>query len=335
MGDRMKILVTGGAGFIGSNFIRYMLSKYGEIEIVNLDLLTYAGRLENLQTIEDDPRYNFVQGDIRKRETVELTVKGGIDVIVNFAAETHVDRSIVEAGSFILTDVYGTFILLDVARKYDVAKFVQISTDEVYGSIQKGSFKETDILDPSSPYSASKAAADHLARAFYKTYGLHVIITRSSNNYGPYQYPEKLIPKLIILALHGQGLPIYGDGKQVRDWIYVLDNCEAVDLISQRGEPGEIYNVASGNERANIEITKSVLRILNKSEDLIRFVPDRPGHDRRYSLDTAKIRSLGWKPRHEFLEALDETVGWYVKNDWWWRPLLKDEFVQSGTPWLK
>jgi dTDP-glucose 4,6-dehydratase len=335
MGDRMKILVTGGAGFIGSNFIRYMLSKYGEIEIVNLDLLTYAGRLENLQTIEDDPRYNFVQGDIRKRETVELTVKGGIDVIVNFAAETHVDRSIVEAGSFVLTDVYGTFILLDVARKYDVAKFVQISTDEVYGSIQKGSFKETDILDPSSPYSASKAAADHLARAFYKTYGLHVIITRSSNNYGPYQYPEKLIPKLIILALHGQGLPIYGDGKQVRDWIYVLDNCEAVDLISQRGEPGEIYNVASGNERANIEITKSVLRILNKSEDLIRFVPDRPGHDRRYSLDTAKIRSLGWKPRHEFLEALDETVGWYVKNDWWWRPLLKDEFVQSGTPWLK
>jgi dTDP-glucose 4,6-dehydratase len=335
MGDRMKVLITGGAGFIGSNFIRYMLSKYGEIEIVNLDLLTYAGRLENLQTIEDDPRYNFIQGDIRKRETVELTVKEGIDVIVNFAAETHVDRSIVEAGSFILTDAYGTYILLDVARKYDVAKFVQISTDEVYGSIQKGSFKETDILDPSSPYSASKAAADHLARAFYKTYGLHVIITRSSNNYGPYQYPEKLIPKLIIRALHDQGLPIYGDGKQVRDWIYVLDNCEAVDLISQRGEPGEIYNVASGNERANIEITKSVLRILDKSEDLIRFVPDRPGHDRRYSLDTARIRSLGWKPRHEFLEALDETVDWYVKNDWWWRPLLKDEFVQSGTPWLK
>jgi dTDP-glucose 4,6-dehydratase len=334
MGDRMKILVTGGAGFIGSNFIRHMLSKYGEIEIVNLDLLTYAGRLENLHDIKDDLRYKFVQGDIRERKTVERIVKEGVDVIVNFAAETHVDRSIVEAGSFVLTDTYGTYILLNVARKYDVVKFIQISTDEVHGSIEKGSFKETDILDPSSPYSASKAAADHLARAFYKTYGLEVIITRSSNNYGPYQYPEKLIPKLIIRALHDQGLPIYGDGKQVRDWIYVVDNCEAIDLISQRGEPGEIYNVASGNERTNIEITKSILRILDKSEDLIRFVPDRLGHDRRYSLDTAKIRSLGWKPRYEFLEALEETVGWYVKNEWWWRPLLRDEFVRSDTPWL-
>jgi len=335
MGDRMKILVTGGAGFIGSNFIRHMLSKYGEIEIVNLDLLTYAGRLENLHDIKDDLRYKFVQGDIRERKTVERIVKEGVDVIVNFAAETHVDRSIVEAGSFVLTDTYGTYILLNVARKYDVVKFIQISTDEVHGSIEKGSFKETDILDPSSPYSASKAAADHLARAFYKTYGLEVIITRSSNNYGPYQYPEKLIPKLIIRALHDQGLPIYGDGKQVRDWIYVVDNCEAIDLISQRGEPGEIYNVASGNERTNIEITKSILGILDKSEDLIRFVPDRPGHDRRYSLDTAKTRRLGWKLRHEFLEALEETVGWYVGNEWWWRPLLRDEFIQSDTPWLK
>lgn len=335
MGDRMKILVAGGAGFIGSNFIRHMLSKYGEIEIVNLDLLTYAGRLENLHDIKDDLRYKFVQGDIQERKTVERIVKEGVDVIVNFAAETHVDRSIVEAGSFILTDAYGTYVLLNVARKYDVMKFVQISTDEVYGSIEKGSFKEIDVLDPSSPYSASKAAADHLARAFYKTYGLHVIITRSSNNYGPYQYPEKLIPKLIIRALHDQGLPIYGDGKQVRDWIYVVDNCEAIDLISQRGEPGEIYNVASGNERANIEITKNILGMLDKSEELIRFVPDRPGHDRRYSLDTAKIMRLGWKPGHEFLEALEETVGWYVKNEWWWRPLLKDEFVQSDTPWLK
>jgi len=334
MGDRMKILVTGGAGFIGSNFIRCMLSKYDEIEVVNLDLLTYAGRLENLYDIKDDPRYKFVQGDVRKAETVEPILKEGVDMIVNFAAETHVDRSVIEAGSFVLTDAYGTYILLNIARKYDVEKFVQISTDEVYGSVEKGSFREIDILDPSSPYSASKAAADHLARAFYKTYGLHVVITRSSNNYGPYQYPEKLIPKLIIRALHGQRLPIYGDGKQVRDWIYVVDNCEAIDLITRKGEPGEIYNVASGNERTNIEITKNILRILDKSEDLIRFVPDRPGHDRRYSLDTAKIRKLGWKPEHEFLEALKETVDWYVKNEWWWRPLLKDEFIRSDTPWL-
>jgi len=330
----VKILVTGGAGFIGSNFIRRMLSKYDEIEIVNLDLLTYAGRLENLHDVKDNPRYKFVQGDVRKVETVEPILKEGVDMVVNFAAETHVDRSIVEAGSFILTDAYGTYILLNVARKYDVERFIQISTDEVYGSIEGGSFKETDILDPSSPYSASKAAADHVARAFYKTYGLHVIITRSSNNYGPYQYPEKLIPKLIIRALHDQGLPIYGDGKQVRDWIYVVDNCDAIDLIIQKGEPGEIYNVASGNERANIEITKNILRILDKSEDLIRFVPDRPGHDRRYSLDTAKVRRLGWKLGHEFLEALEETVDWYVKNEWWWRPLLRDEFVRSDTPWL-
>ena len=335
MGDRMKILVTGGAGFIGSNFIRHMLSKYDEIEIVNLDLLTYAGRLENLHDIKDNPRHKFVQGDIRKAETVKPILKEGVDMIVNFAAETHVDRSVVEAGSFVLTDVYGTYTLLNAARKYDVAKFVQISTDEVYGSIEKGSFKETDILDPSSPYSASKAAADHVARAFYKTYGLHVIITRSSNNYGPYQYPEKLIPKLIIRALHDQRLPIYGDGKQVRDWIYVVDNCDAIDLVSRKGEPGEIYNVASGNERTNIEITKNILKILDKSEDLIRFVPDRPGHDRRYSLGTAKIRRLGWEPMYEFLEALKETVGWYVNNEWWWRPLLRDEFVQSDTPWLK
>ena len=333
MGDRVKILVTGGAGFIGSNFIRYMLSKYDKIQVVNLDLLTYAGRLENLHDIKDDSRYKFVQGDIRKAEAVEQILKEGVDMIVNFAAETHVDRSIVEAGSFFLTDAYGTYILLNVARKYDVAKFVQISTDEVYGSVEKGSFKETDILDPSSPYSASKAAADHVARAFYKTYGLRAIITRSSNNYGPYQHPEKLIPKLIIRALHDQGLPIYGDGKQVRDWIYVVDNCDAIDLIIQKGEPGEIYNVASSNERTNIEIAKNILRILDKSEDLIRFVPDRLGHDRRYSLDTAKIRSLGWEPKHVFLEALKETVDWYVKNEWWWRPLLEDEFIKSDTPW--
>jgi len=331
----MKLLVSGGAGFIGSNFVRHMLSKYKNIEIVNLDLLTYAGRLENLRDVKDDPHHKFVRGDIREARTVELLVKNGVDVIVNFAAETHVDRSVVEAGSFILTDVYGTYILLNAARKYDVEKFVQISTDEVYGSIEKSSFKETDILNPSSPYSASKAGGDHIALAFYKTYGLDVVVTRSSNNFGPYQYPEKFIPKLILRALHDEVLPLYGDGRQVRDWIYVIDNCEAIGLIAQKGEAGEVYNVASGNEYTNLEVAKNILKNLGKSEDLISFVPDRPGHDRRYSLDATKIQKLGWNPRFRFTEGLKRTVSWYVKNNWWWRTLLADKFVKSDTPWLK
>ena len=336
MGDEMKMLVTGGAGFIGSNFIRYMLNKYADVEIVNLDLLTYAARIENMHDFMENPRHKFLKGDIRDGKTVEqILQKHKIDTVVNFAANTHVDRSIIEAGSFILTDVFGTYTLLDAARKYDVKKFVQISTDEVYGSIEEGSFKEEDILDPSSPYSASKAAADHIARAFYKTYNLHVVITRSTNNYGPYQHPEKLMPKLIIRALHNQPLPLYGNGKQVRDWIYVVDNCEAVDLITRKDEAGDIYNVASGNEYTNLEVAKNILKILGKSEKLINFVPDRPGHDRRYSLDTAKIKNLGWKPRFRFDEGLKRTVSWYVKNEWWWRPLLEDEFVKSDTPWLK
>ena len=330
----MKLLVTGGAGFIGSNFIRYILSKYDDVEIVNLDLLTYAGRLENIHDVEKDPRHKFVQGDICDRKKVEQIVKEEVDVIINFAAETHVDRSIVKAGSFVLTDVYGIYVLLDTARKYDVNRVVQISTDEVYGSIEKGSFKETDFLNPSSPYAASKASGDLIALSLYRTYGVKVAVTRSSNNFGPYQYPEKLIPKLILRAIHDEPLPLYGDGKQMRDWIYVIDNCEGIDIITQKGEAGEIYNVASGNERTNMDVAKNILKILDKSGDLIRFVPDRPGHDRRYSLDTAKIRSLGWKPRHDFLEALEETVNWYVKNEWWWRPLLKDKFVRSDTPWL-
>ena len=331
----MKLLVTGGAGFIGSNFIRYMLSKYDEVEIVNLDLLTYAGRLENIHEVEKDPRHKFVQGDICDRKRVEQIVKKKVDVIVNFAAETHVDRSIVEAGSFVLTDVYGTYVLLDTARKYDVDRVVQVSTDEVYGSIERGSFKETDLLHPSSPYAASKAAADLIVQSFCKTYGLHVVITRSSNNFGPYQHPEKLIPKLVIRALYDQPLPLYGDGKQVRDWIYVKDNCEGIDLILKKGKPGEAYNIAAGNERTNIEVAKLILKSLNKPESLIKFVADRPGHDRRYSLDTTKIRRLGWKPKHRFEEDLEKTVEWYVKNKWWWRSFLKDKFFKSDTPWLK
>lgn len=333
---RLRTLVTGGAGFIGSNFIRCMLNKYEDLEIVNLDLLTYAGRMENMHDFIENPRHKFVKGDIRDRKTVDQIIKTHeIETVVNFAASTHVDRSIVEAGSFILTDVFGSYILLDASRKYDVERFVQISTDEVYGSIEEGSFKEEDILDPSSPYSASKAAADHIARAFYKTYGLHVVITRSSNNYGPYQHPEKLLPKLIIRALHNQPLPLYGDGRQVRDWIYVTDNCEAIDLIIRKGLAGEIYNVASGDEHTNLEVAKNILKILGKSEGLIDFVSDRPGHDRRYSLDTAKVRSLGWKPRFKFTVGLNRTVSWYVENTWWWRPLLEDRFVKSDTPWLQ
>lgn len=331
----MKMLVTGGAGFIGSNFIRHELSRHSDTEIFNLDKLTYSGRLENLRDVEKDSRYNFVQSDIQDRAAVEKIIAKGIDVIVNFAAETHVDRSIVEAGAFVLTDVYGTYNLLVAARKYDVRRFVQVSTDEIYGSIEKGSFKEIDPLNPSSPYSASKAGGDLIARAFHATYGLDVVISRSSNNFGPFQYPEKLVPKLILRALHDKPLPLYGDGKQVRDWIYAEDNCEAIDLVMRRGESGEIYNVASGNEHTNLEVARLILEILDKPKTLIQFVPDRPGHDRRYSLDVSKIKKLGWKSKHRFEEALRKTITWYAENEWWWQPLLKDRFVQLDVPWLE
>jgi len=317
----MKILITGGAGFIGCNFVRYMLNKYPDSEIIVLDKLTYAGRLENLQDVMD--KITFIKGDICNRENVEKV--GDCDVIFNFAAETHVDRSIIDAGIFVKTDVFGTYMLLEYARKNEVEKYIQISTDEVYGSIEKGSFREEDALDPSSPYSASKAGADLLVRAYYKTYGLPVLITRSSNNYGPYQYPEKLIPVLILNALHDKPLPIYGTGKNVRDWIYVLDNCEAIDVVFRKGKSGEIYNIASGEEKTNIEVAKIILRELNKPESLIKFVKDRPGHDFRYSLDTTKIRELGWKPKVRFEDGIKKTINWYVNNKWWWRPLIKIE----------
>ncbi len=334
MVDPRVVLVTGGAGFIGCNFVRHLLDKYPDVQVVNYDLLTYAGRLENLREVANNPRHKFVRGDIRDRESVELVVKRyGIDTIINFAAETHVDRSIVEAGCFVLTDVYGTYVLLDVARKLDVERVVHISTDEVYGSIERGSFTEEDPLRPSSPYSASKAGADMMVMAFYRTYGLNVVVTRSTNNFGPYQHPEKFIPKLIIRALHDKHLPLYGDGRQVRDWLYVLDNCEATDLVMRKGKPGEIYNVASGQEKQNVEVARAVLRILNKPEPLIEFVEDRPGHDRRYSLSMGKIKQLGWSPKHRFEDALRLTVEWYVKNRWWWEPLLSDRYVISDTPW--
>lgn len=330
----MRMLVTGGAGFIGSNFIRHELSKHSDTEIFNLDKLTYSGRLENLRDVEKNSRYSFVQGDIQDRAIVEKIVEKRIDVIVNFAAETHVDRSIVEAGDFVLTDICGTYNLLTTARKYDVHRFVQVSTDEVYGSIDKGSFKEIDPLNPSSPYSASKAGGDLIAKAFHSTYGLDVVISRSSNNFGPYQYPEKLVPKLILRALHDTSLPLYGDGKQVRDWIYVEDNCRAIDMVMRSGKSGETYNVASGTEHTNLEVAMLILEALEKPESLINFVPDRPGHDRRYSLDVSKVKKLGWKLEQDFEKALRKTITWYADNEWWWQALLKDRFVQQDAPWL-
>ena len=313
----VEILVTGGAGFIGSNFIRHMLNKK-DCKITNLDKLTYAGNLENLKDAGGNKNYTFIKGDICDKKIVEKAAEGK-DAIINFAAETHVDRSITGPEPFIRTDVFGTFTLLDVARKFSVKKYIQISTDEVYGSIDNGSFKETDILKPSSPYSASKAGGDLLAMSYFTTYGLPVVITRSSNNFGPFQYPEKLIPVLIIKALRNEPLPIYGDGKNVRDWIYVLDNCRAIDAILNKGKPGEIYNVGGGHEKQNIEIANLILERLNKPKSLITFVKDRPGHDRRYSLDCSKINAIGWRPTENFKEALFKTVDWYVTNGWFWK----------------
>lgn len=315
----MKLLVTGGAGFIGSNFVRYMLNKHEDCTIVNLDKLTYAGNLENLKGIERNKRYSFVKGDICDRKLVEKVAKG-VDVIINFAAESHVDRSIAEPEPFLTTNVLGTQVLLEAARRFDHKKFVQISTDEVYGSITKGSFKEEDPLRPSSPYAASKAAADMLAHSYFVTYGLPVVITRSTNNFGPFQHPEKLIPKLIINVISGKLLPIYGDGKNVRDWLYVADNCEAIDLILRKGKSGEIYNVGAGNEKTNLEIATFILEELGKPESMIKFVKDRPGHDRRYSLNCKKLNTL-WKPRHTFEQALKETIQWYKQNEKWWKKI--------------
>jgi dTDP-glucose 4,6-dehydratase len=315
----MKILITGGAGFIGCNSVRYMLEKYPGDEIVVLDKLTYAGRLENLQDVVD--KITFIKGDICNKEDVEKV--GDCDVIFNFAAETHVDRSIIDAGVFVKTDVLGTHTLLEYARRYDIDRYVQISTDEVYGSTMEGSFKESDILEPSSPYSASKAGADLLVKAYYKTYGLPVLITRSSNNFGPYQYPEKLIPVLILKAMHDEQLPIYGEGLNVRDWIYVEDNCKAIDFVFRKGEIGEIYNIGAENERTNIEIANLILEELYKPKSLIRFVEDRKGHDFRYSLDCEKINELGWSPKYNFEEALKGTIRWYVDNEWWWKDIMK------------
>jgi dTDP-glucose 4,6-dehydratase len=320
-------LITGGAGFIGSNFVHYILSHYDDVQVTNLDKLTYAGNLDNLRDVENDSHYKFVKGDICDEEMVNSLIHDA-DIVVNFAAESHVDRSIGRPDDFIKTDVYGTFVLLEAARKHDVEKFVQISTDEVYGSTEGASFTETDPLMPSSPYSASKAGADRLAYSYFVTYDIPVLITRCSNNYGPFQYPEKLISLFVTNALEDQDLPIYGDGKNVRDWIYVEDHCSAIDVVIERGENGEVYNIGSGNEKTNLDITHLILDSLGKSRDLMRFVTDRLGHDRRYSLNWEKIKDLGWTPQHEFEQGMEATIRWYQNNRWWWEKIKSGEYLE-------
>lgn len=320
--NHLRLLITGGLGFIGSNFIRCLVQNHPSYYVTNLDALTYAGNPANLKDIEGHPNYTFIKGDIANENDVKGAMKE-VDAVVNFAAETHVDRSITDPENFVRTNFTGTYVLLEYARKYDVKRFLQISSDEVYGSIENGSFKEIDALTPSSPYSASKAGADLLAEAYYDTYGLPVLITRSSNNFGPYQFPEKMVPLFTIKALSSQPLPLYGDGLNVRDWICVKDNCTAISMAFQRGKVGEIYNIATGNEKTNLEVTRFILKELGKPESLIHYVKDRPGHDRRYSLDTTKIRSLGWEPTHNFEEEMRKTIAWYLQNEWWWKPLMK------------
>jgi len=329
----MRILVTGGLGFIGTNFIRYMLSEDPQVEIINIDKMGVGSTPKNLEDLKELANYTFIKGDISNPDLIKSLIKD-IDAIVNFAAETHVDRSISNPWSFVQSNVLGTFTLLESIRRHNRSvNFVQISTDEVYGEIHEGSFREFDRLNPSNPYSASKASADMLCLAYYRTYGLNVKITRCTNNFGPYQFPEKLIPKTIIRALKNLQVPVYGTGANVRDWIYVLDHCEAVRLVLEKGQPGEIYNISSGNEIPNIKVVKEILQYLGRDEDLISFVEDRPGHDVRYSLDSSKIRSeLGWKPRHSFSSALKETVRWYVENESWWKPLATEKILHP-TPW--
>jgi dTDP-glucose 4,6-dehydratase len=324
-----NILVTGGAGFIGSNFINYILDARDDYNIVNLDKLTYAGNLENLIPSEGKKNYHFVKGDITDFELVNsIFEKHNIKYVINFAAESHVDRSILGSEIFYRTNVMGTNVLLEISRKFGVERFLQISTDEVYGSLgSKGFFTEQTPLSPNSPYSSSKAAADMMAMAFYHTYGMPVIITRCSNNYGPYQFPEKLIPLMIINSINNKKLPVYGDGLYVRDWIYVIDHNKAVELVFEKGKIGEVYNIGASNEMPNIKIIKLILRHLNKSEELIEYVKDRPGHDRRYAIDSTKIqKELGWKPAFSFENAIVDTINWYLKNENWWKHIISGEY---------
>jgi len=337
------MLVTGGAGFIGSNFIKYILSRHRDYKVINLDLLTYAGNLESLKDIEENPNYYFVKGDIRNEKLVEELMSQGVDYIVNFAAETHVDRSIVDPGIFVNTNIMGTQVLIEAAKKawkltpdkYDKSyktgvKYLQVSTDEVYGSLgDTGYFTEETPLDPSSPYSASKTSADLLVKAYVNTFGFPANITRCSNNYGPYQFPEKLIPLMIANALEGKQLPVYGDGMNIRDWLFVEDHCSAIDIVLHEAQIGEIYNVGGNNEKANIYIVKTILKQLDKDETLINYVKDRPGHDRRYAIDSSKLkRDFNWEPQYVFEEGMKETINWYLTNKEWWEKIRSGEYTQ-------
>lgn len=328
----MNLLVTGGAGFIGSNFVRYMLTTYPDVKVVNLDALTYAGNLENLADFEEEPRYTFIRADIADAEVVERVFgENAFDVVVNFAAESHVDRSLhIGADAFIRANVLGVQVLLDAARANTVARFLQVSTDEVYGSLGPvGQFTESSPIQPNNPYAATKSGADCLVRAAHKSHGLDVVITRCSNNFGPYQFPEKLIPLMIANALEDKQLPVYGDGMHVRDWIYVRDHCSGIDAVLRRADPGSVYNLGGNHDVPNIEIVKLILKILDKPESLIEFVTDRPGHDRRYAMDCSKIaQDLGWKAEHSFEDALRETVDWYLANRPWWDRIRSGEYTE-------
>lgn len=321
-----RLLVTGGAGFIGSAFVRRILTRQPERTVIVLDKLTYAGNRANLKPVEDAPGFRFVVGDIADPQVVgELAPQ--VDAIVNFAAESHVDRSIESPDAFIRTDVYGTYVLLETARQHGHRRYLQVSTDEVYGDLASGTARETDVVAPRSPYAASKAGGDLLVRAYHTTYGLPGSITRASNTFGPYQYPEKIIPLFVTNAIDGQPLPLYGDGLQVRDWLHVDDHCAAIELVLEHGEPGEIYNIGADNEMTNRDLTALILEELGKPMSLVRSVPDRPGHDRRYALDATKLRRLGWRPEASFGDELRETVRWYVDNEAWWRPLKDGDYL--------
>lgn len=329
MNKKKTYLVTGGAGFIGSNYIHYLFEKDESVRVINLDKLTYAGNPENLRDLNNNADYIFIKGDICDAKVVhDIFKRYQPDFLVNFAAESHVDRSIGDAEDFIRTDMYGVYVLLEATRKYGLERFIQISTDEVYGSIESGSFTEESPLKPGNPYAASKAGGDRLAYSYYNTYKLPVIITRASNNYGPYQYPEKLISLFVTNALEDKPLPLYGDGKNVRDWLYVRDHCSAIEYVIRNGQLGEVYNIAGGSEKQNIEITRLILELTGKPESLIKPVADRIGHDRRYSLDASKLKNLGWNQEHDFEAAMRETVAWYQKNHQWWEPLKSGEYLE-------
>lgn len=326
----MRILITGGAGFMGSNFIHYILGKYPDYQVINLDKLTYAGNLDNLKDIENNKNYQFIKGDIADKQVVNRVFKEKKpEIVINFAAETHVDRSILEPDAFIKTDILGTYNLLEACREGGIDKYIQISTDEVYGFVLDGEFYEDTAFDPSSPYSASKAGADHLVMAYFRTYGLPVVRTHSCNFIGPYQYPEKVIPLFITNLIEGKKVPVYGKGDQVREWIYTKDYCRALDLILHKAKAGSVYNIGTGQRKQNIEVTKKILKLLGKDESSIEYVKDRPGHDVRYAVNFDKLKKeLGWSPEYDFDRALEETVEWYKKNEKWWKKIKSGEYLE-------